>query len=587
MPCSSWTAFARTGRQTAGGSTPCTGSSSFAPVWPSGVWPTCASPTTTRGSASSCTALRTWRLSDERWIESGPTARVETLPFALERAPDYGGLREMMLLHDGVELPCVLETAYTIEDAEPFRSGADGLWAFPRSGPALVSRFVLGFQAGAEPVWAVAEGAPQPVRGRDEAADLETLTFEMGPIGPEPHPPTPGASDAGPRLAWSTWKGWDELGSALRQRFDAAAQTDDELEGRLAEHLEQARTEAEKARLVAGFVAETTRPIDYETGWWPAPRDAARTWSTAYASGPDRAALAAALFRQAGLRATLAVRGQAPGEVDSRVPGLAWTDSPGLWIEGDGVEGWFDAASAVLENGPASLVGQALWRPGRDERPIARSGDGSPSWIGIRLDLSYDEEGARWNGTGVLDANGLFCPFDRMTGLGSEARDYLEQAMGDLLEGAKVAGYNPETFDASRVTVGFEIELPAGERDALGRLRLETGGPAAVAALLEQAAVHVHEETRGSAVRLPTAIETGIELHLDPGNLTLVFLPRPESIENGAGRFELQAGAGEDGITLSRSLSLTKSLYGPGEWPALRALLLADGGEGSRLLLLE
>ena len=28
-------------------------------------------------------ALRTWRLSDERWIESGPTARVETLPLSL------------------------------------------------------------------------------------------------------------------------------------------------------------------------------------------------------------------------------------------------------------------------------------------------------------------------------------------------------------------------------------------------------------------------------------------------------------------------------------------------------------------------
>jgi hypothetical protein len=39
------------------------------------------------------TALRTWRLSDERWIESGPTAQVETLPFALDHAPDYAHLR--------------------------------------------------------------------------------------------------------------------------------------------------------------------------------------------------------------------------------------------------------------------------------------------------------------------------------------------------------------------------------------------------------------------------------------------------------------------------------------------------------------
>ena len=82
------------------------------------------------------TALRTWRLSDERWIESGPTARVETLPFGLDRAPDYQHRREMMLLHDGVELPCVMETAYAIEDREAYRGGASGIWSVRKpSGP--------------------------------------------------------------------------------------------------------------------------------------------------------------------------------------------------------------------------------------------------------------------------------------------------------------------------------------------------------------------------------------------------------------------------------------------------------------------
>ena len=53
-------------------------------------------------------SLCTWRASDDRWIESGPTAMVETLPFAVDGAPDYCHLRETMLLHDGVELPCVM-----------------------------------------------------------------------------------------------------------------------------------------------------------------------------------------------------------------------------------------------------------------------------------------------------------------------------------------------------------------------------------------------------------------------------------------------------------------------------------------------
>ena len=65
-------------------------------------------------------ALRTWRPSDDQWIDAGPTASVETLPFAVDRSPDYCHLRETMLLHDGVELPCVMETRYTIEDQIDF-----------------------------------------------------------------------------------------------------------------------------------------------------------------------------------------------------------------------------------------------------------------------------------------------------------------------------------------------------------------------------------------------------------------------------------------------------------------------------------
>lgn len=535
----------------------------------------------------SVTALRTWRLSDRRWTESGPTAQVETLPFALERAPDYGSLREMMLLHDGVELPCVLETAYTIEDIEPFRPGAEGLWVFARSGPVVVSRAVLGFPAGAEPVWAAGDGVPRPARGRDAHAGLETLTFEMGPLDPSPGPPAPDAFATGPRIAWSTWKGWAELGRDLLRRFDAAMEVGEELDGRLAEHLEKARSEGERAARVAGFIAETTRAVDYTTGWWPGPRSAARTWSTAYAAGPDRVALGAALFRRAGLRASLAFRGRAPGDVDPRVPGLDWADGPGLWIEGDEVEGWFDAASATLSRGPASLDGLAVWRPGVDDRPVVRHGEGDPSRIDVKLDLRYDAETAVWSGGGVLAATGVLCPFDRMAGLGTEAHDYLALTAASLLSGATVTGYNPEAFGPSRVTVGFAIELPAGERDGRGRLRLAAAAPGEIAALLERAAVHVWEERRGSEVRLPAAIEQRIELHLDPGDLDLAYLPQPVAVENGAGRFTLVAAAGEGGITLSRSLVLRKSLYATGEWPELRALLLADADERSRLLLLK
>jgi hypothetical protein len=491
----------------------------------------------------------------------------------------------MMLLHDGVELPCVLETAYTIEDIEPYRAGADGLWVFARSSPALLSRLVLGHPAGTVALWGGLDRAPEPRRGRDEAAGLETLTFEMGPIGPVPQPPTP--TDAGPRVAWSTHIGWGSLGDVLLQRFDDAAVTNDELEARFDEHLEAARTEAEKADLAAEFVAQTTRAVEYETGWWPAPRDAARTWSTAYGDTLDRAVLAAALYRRAGLEATPAFYGRAPGEVDPRVAGLAWAEGLGLWIAGEGVEGWFDPRTAAWSYGMRPYQGYAVWRLGRDSQPLLLRGVRPPDRISLRLDLGYDAGESKWTGTAVLDNTGVFCPFDRMSGLGSEALVHLRQVAEEVLPGAEVGGYNPEKFNRYRVTVGFEIGVSSGEPDSRGRLRLEAAAPAAFTGLFERAAVRLHDETRESAVRLPKAIEARVELHLDPGSLKPVYLPAPHSIENVAGRFELESSAGENEITLIRTLALAKDDYAPEEWPDLRALLLAFGSQASRLLLLK
>ncbi len=53
---------------------------------------------------------------DGQWWETGSSGIVETLPFALEHSYDYSNMREMMLLHNGIELPCILEIAYSIED---------------------------------------------------------------------------------------------------------------------------------------------------------------------------------------------------------------------------------------------------------------------------------------------------------------------------------------------------------------------------------------------------------------------------------------------------------------------------------------
>jgi hypothetical protein len=527
----------------------------------------------------SVSALRTWRLTDARWIESGPTAQVETLPFAVQRAPDYAHHREMMLLHDGVELPCVVETAYTIEEIEPQRAGSSGSWLFPDREPTLISRLVLGFAPGAPPAHVRQQGVEAGSPGHDGATALDTLTFEGGPFEPLPHPMTAEAARRVAHVEWSSWPDWAALGADLAALFTTAAQLGETARDGLTRHLEPARIDLEKAGLVAEYLAQATRPVRYAAEWWPAPRSAQRIWETAYGHRLDRAVLAAALFREAGLQAELAFRSRGYDARVSEVPTLSWFDGAGVWVSGEGFKAWFDAADSTLSFGSAALHRRLFWRPGSGHKPYlheAKAKNPARHRVEVRLDLSYDAENEQWKGTGVLAATGALSPFNRMTGFQKDARGQLGRLVGSILEGAKVTAANPALFTAAMVSYGFEVELPQGDRDSLERLKIGLGDPGLLDPLLDHASVHLHDEQRGSAVVLPAPVEQHVELRLDPGQLELIRLPRTETIANEAGRCVVSAASDDDGITLARV-----------QWPGLRALLLADAQERNRLVVLK
>ena len=529
-------------------------------------------------------ALRTWRLSDEHWIDAGPTASVETLPFAVDRSPDYCHLRETMVLHDGVEFPCVMETRYTIEDLAAFRPGFSGTRHLWRPEPTVVSRLVLGGPVAAPPRWALVGGAPTPAEGRDEATGLSTWTFELSDVSAEPLPLSADSHAGLPQVSWSSWPDYAALGRDLRARLDAAAILDEALEKRLDEHLDEARTSLEKAVRIASLVAEGTRLVDIEPDWWSAPRPAVRTWSTAYADPVDRTILAAALFRAAGFEVELGFVGAgflAPGH---ELPTLDWSGGPSLTVDyGEGLEAWFDPRTATLSGGEHAFLGRFTWFLVDESPTFWPVGLQRPSRKTPRLDLTFDEAASSFEGSGALVADGILSPFHRMCGTGTEAIDSLGSTVGSLLGGATVTAYNPETFDPMLVSVGFDLDVPLGERDGRGRLTCE------LAPFAELLPGDLHEEHRQSAVHLPGSLEYSLELRLDPGELEVVRHPLPRELENEAGRFEVvvQRGVKPNGLRLIRRLTLKKASYRAEEWPQLRALLLASADRAGRTFMFE
>jgi hypothetical protein len=523
--------------------------------------------------------LRTLRLSDGVSIDAGPTAIVETLPYAVDRAPDYCHLRETMLLHDGVELPCVLETVWTIEDTEPFRPGASGMHGFMGPEPAIDTQFALTLPAGIQPVIETAGGAPQPATSTD-ADGRQTWTFEMKELAAAPHPDTEESIYSQPRVSWSTWKDWESLAADLEARVASGAVIDDELREAFEEKLNDVRTTGEKARLVAEFIDQTTRLIDLDIGWWPEPRRAPRTWATGFGHRVDRAVLAAALYREAGFTARTAFRGRGYGTAGLIAPDLSWSEGVSLEVGGDGVDGWFDPESARFTSGDHLLHGRTVWVPLRDDQPVYQEAD-QPDRMAVRFDLAFDAEKQAWAGSGVMESGGTFSSFHRMRGLGTEALDFLNGFVGAIIGGAKVTACNPERFDTTGVTMGFALEVPAGVRDAQGRLAVE------LASFPAEHFVTLGQEHRESDVYLPAPVDLQYEIRLEPGDLETVCLPAATRLENGAGRWLVETSQEEKRVVVVRHVELPRNHYPAAQWPELRTLLIACENRAGRLLLFK
>lgn len=525
--------------------------------------------------------LRVWR--DGRWIDARPTAVVETTPHALRHAPDYSGIRETMLLHDGVEIPCVLECAYAIEDQAPPRPGVEGEWVFAQTVPTLTARLVLSAPTAARlRTWSAA-GVPEPAR------EGNALTWTLQRVEPRPLPATadPGADLA--RVQWSTFDGWTSLGDALRGAYDEGAKLDAALRDSLANLLDGAPSAIEKARRILDFTRRAQRRVVYEPAYfWARPRSAARVFDTAYGADLDLAVLAAALLREAGFTATPAFVARAPGECATGVATLARFGSPGLWFAGDGVAAYWDAGMAAMCTGGDALVGRLVWRIGTDAEPGAWPvGGRAASRASVSLDLAWDAPEKGWGGEGWYEMDGAFCPRGTSGTEAEETRKQLERALGGIVAGLAAEAYSPQKWSPAGIALSFKTRTIPAARDSLGRVAVVIGAPAGGLAEVLPRDVRVTDSVRGSVVRLPGALEQVVSVSVAPGDLEIARLPAEFSLANAAGAFDLRVERREARITIRRAIRLAKARYEPAEWPALRALLLAEMDAAHRTVLLR
>jgi len=547
-------------------------------------------------------ALRTWR--DGRWwpheSELSPTAVVETTPGALIRADDYTTIRETMLLHDGVEIPCIVETAYTITESRDPDVGDEGLWVVPRDYPSV--RVELSITP--------AEGDTLRHRSRNGATGPEIVAGTNGrevyrwtaDIVPRLERPlvTDPASYA-PHVEWTTWESEAAFRNALATSLEEAVVVSDALRDTMAGLVEHEPIDLTRARTVADYVNESTRSIRYDDSLWElSPRTALRTWETAYGHRLDRAVLAAALFREAGLRTLFVYRsaGYGDGTGDDFV-GLGRYDGIAVWVRGEGVEAYYDPEAGSLDVGETELHGRFLWFAG-DPDGIFRgiTNRALPGAYELIVTLEPGDDGS-YAGVGFVNITGGLAPYDRAVGLDGECRRYLDQVAGSAASGASLTEHGVVRIHRDQVVAGFEFDVEAPEPDDQGRIELAVGDPPGAVLDRLPGDSHLYSADRGSPLTLPGPMSQKVRLRLRIGESEVVRLPEPRSIENSVGRFSLTVEEDDDWVTVTREIAIGDPeaeveplepgamIVAPEQWPELRELLLEETDRANRSVFLR
>jgi hypothetical protein len=429
-----------------------------------------------------------------------------------------------------------------------------------------------------------ANGAPVPETAGGTGAAEHIVTMEnLERLG------SPRLADPkvyAPYVAWSTWAGWGEIRDALMESFDAAAVLSPEIKELVAGPFGLAPSKSARAQKAAELVDKYTRSIHYDSRFWRFhPRPASRTYETAYGHALDRAVLAAALFREAGLEAEpMLISG--PAGADPGYPGLAWFGEMHICVHMGDFRAIYDPAEGILHTGPRGLYGLSAWKPASDEAPWKYPPpDALYSSYDLFFTLEPGKDGAM-KGTGYIFADGIFCPYADMTGLGGEMKASLNGIAGSVLGGAKVTVFNPETFEKTKVTSGFEFTLAKPEPDAHGRRVMNLGAPHGGILDLLPGDVHLYHDTRTSPVIIPTAMNQVVTLRVKACKNSIAHLPEARTLKNEAGSFSISVEMKDGWVTVERAFSLKGGMVAPEMWPQLRALLLeAQDTAGMKMLV--
>ena len=528
---------------------------------------------------------RAW-MRDGKAVDTDPAVGfVEITPFALEHAVDYTGLRQMVMVHTGVEHGASLDLEYTIEDTKPSGNPFWGEVSLQGDLPILDQTVVLrvpegthltveGFNFEVKPEKKSAEGVDVYTvhRSNVPAVNLEECSHRDREITA--------------RLIYTTVPSWAEVGTYLDKWVSRSVDTSDEIKERVKALTAGAGTKLERAYRIHDFVSTRVRTVN-----WPLqdfgfrPRPASRVQVSAYGHALDKAVLLKAMLKEAGISSsvvmasrtsTLAARAASPTQISD------------VWVALDNGEHrvWLDPLAPLSKRSSRHLEGRTiLCLAGRGSAlkrvPVRDPAETMAVMTGqctvgedlgmaaeIRLDLAGNQNPYHglYGGEGPLRA---FCARVANAFGGGQAETYNLRHLDETLSSfcLRISGGKARQV-AGRGTV--EIRLPDLPDPVAGR------------------EYQIYRNRRSTPLFLAGVAFEKVDITIRlPAGYTVTYLPQAVALETPLGDLKMAFTLSNGKLTYRKSFSLKKSVVSPEAYANFRTLITAQRARRNTILLLQ
>lgn len=480
------------------------------------------------------------RQKDGTLVQTPENAFVEVLPRQAADAPAFNHLKEMVVVHTGLELGATVYLDYSLVSKPGYLPALDICEPLRYTSPVKEYTLTLSVPEGTPLRYALSGVKSLPETGT--AGGMTQVTWRLRNVPASSREPlTTGWDGDAPCFTATSYASLQAAMKELKERMTFSAETVSALWERLSAN---ARTDADKIAAAWRYVSDqlaTSGVSLAETGYTL--RSAEEIIASAYATREEKTALFGALLRAGGL-VSETVAAWHPG-TDPEAAGLSAVQELFVYTEAAGkpcyvVPGQKGMAPSVWYAGFARFTG--VTDPGK------------------AVEIASPDTGLKYRYTITL--------------------------AGDQ---AKIS----RSGQAGEAFVPYFGEVPGPVASATQTLQ-KTAGRYLLLALpdvpysIARKSYHTLNTRRQEPLLLPGKVSEQFDYTLElPEGVTLKTPESARIIENGVGRMERSVKQNGNTVEVVRTLTLHKQRISPADYPDFRRLMVEWGDEQGRQLLLE